>query len=83
VKRGQLSGEDEVLLPTGVSFKGLLCRVDGNLVKNVKRTLENFATFVEGLSENGKHYQVIAELENLAHMKSCVDEMLDKNGLNF
>jgi hypothetical protein len=31
----------------------------------------------------GKHAQFVAEVENLKHMRSCVNEMLKPDGLNF
>jgi hypothetical protein len=83
VRRGRLKGQDNLLFPVEISFEDLLGEVGENLVGNVEEALELFAKFVAGLSRKGKYYQVIAELENLAHMKSCVDEMLKADGLNF
>ncbi|MDR1457594.1 MAG: hypothetical protein LBI47_01960 [Puniceicoccales bacterium] len=73
-------------LPITVDFSELLGRLGDNTAgkTNLRNALKNFVRdFLPKLQVAGKYKQLIAELENLEHIKSCVDEMLKQDGLNF
>jgi hypothetical protein len=75
----------EATLPRLVDFRKLLETIQDDQVKaKLESTLKNFVIkFLPDLQKLGKHKQLITELENLEHIRACIDEMLDPNGLNF
>jgi hypothetical protein len=67
-----------------VNFAGLLTLLNEPEKKEFKRVLGVFVEdFLPKLQTAKKYKQLIAELENLEHIKSCADDMLNENGLNF
>jgi hypothetical protein len=79
-------GSNAASLPNEIDFLDLFGRLGNNSDKS-KELDDTIAYFIEeflpGLQKRGKHKQLLAELKNLEHIKSCVNKMLSEDGLNF